>query len=138
MNYQAYSIALIEQVDLHANQLDQLSKKSSTLTQIEKTAVERSLQIIVEAAIGCSKQYGRKFSLVDRADSFQSIEQVADKCEVDQAWLPQLKGAVGMRNAIVHDYLNLNWELIGDVLQSRKYQTVALFVHLVCSRLREK
>jgi uncharacterized protein YutE (UPF0331/DUF86 family) len=137
VNYQAYSIALIEQVDLHANQLDQLSEKSSVLTQIEKTAVERSLQIIVEAAIGCSKQYGRKLNLVDRADAFQSIQQVAHKCSVDQAWIPQLKGAVGMRNAIVHDYLNLNWLLIEDVLRSRKYQTIAQFVHLVCSRLTD-
>ena len=108
MNYQAYSTALIEQVDLHTGQLDQLSERLSVLNQIEKTAIERSLQIIVEAAIGCSKQFGRKYNLVDRADAFQNIEQAASGCGVDQDWYSQLKGAVGMRNAIVHDYLNLN------------------------------
>ncbi|RLA42639.1 MAG: hypothetical protein DRR42_23050 [Gammaproteobacteria bacterium] len=137
MNYQAYSTALLEQVNLHSRQLDMLGNKSSPLNQVEKTAIERSLQIIVEAAIGCSKQLARKLNLIDRTDAYQNIEQAASECGVDQDWLPQLKGAVGMRNAIVHDYLNLNWQLIEDVLKTHKYRIVARFVRLVCTKLVE-
>src|SRR5690606_41691548 len=33
-----------------------------------------------------------------------------------------LKGALGMRNAIVHDYLNLDWTRIEAVLVNKHYQ----------------
>lgn len=135
MNYQAYVTAILEQVDLHSRQLDQLSGRVPDLSQVEKTAVERSLQIIVEAAIGSSKHFAKKNELVDRSDAFQNIEQAARECKVDQIWIPQLKGAVGMRNAIVHDYLNLNWALIEDVLLTNRYRVVAQFVRVICAEL---
>jgi uncharacterized protein YutE (UPF0331/DUF86 family) len=40
-----------------------------------------------------------------------------------------------MRNAIVHDYLNLDWELIQAVLDNQHYRRVADFVHDICEQL---
>lgn len=135
MNYDAYRTALLEQVNVHANLLDQLRDMPLPLSQIEKTAAERSLQLLAEAAIGCSKQLNRQQNLPDRAEAFQHVEQSVLFCKMPGAWLPQLKGAIGMRNAIVHDYLNLDWELIGDVIRRRKYAVLVDFTRGVCDTL---
>ena len=135
MNYEAYRIALLEQVNVHANLLDQLRDRPWPLGQIERTAAERSLQLLAEAAIGCSKQLNRRHNLPDRADAFQHVEQSAVFCRLPAEWLPQLKGAIGMRNAIVHDYLNLDWELIGEVIRQRKYIVLVDFTRGVCDAL---
>lgn len=39
-----------------------------------------------------------------------------------------LRGAVGMRNAIIHDYLNLDWRLLETVLSEARYRRVNAFV----------
>ena len=42
---------------------------------------------------------------------------------VDVDW----RGAVGMRNALVHDYLDINEEIVIQVLKSGRYQGVIEF-----------
>ncbi|MCP4076718.1 MAG: hypothetical protein GY744_11115 [Gammaproteobacteria bacterium] len=58
-SFEAYVYAISEQVEQHIAGLDELSDISvqSPLTFNQRSAAERSLQVIVEAAIGCSKHY---------------------------------------------------------------------------------
>ena len=135
MNYQAYVTALIEQVAVHRRQLDSLSGKKNLLSQLERSAAERSLQILVESAIGSAKHLNKKAGLPERLDNYQTIQQLTEELDIDPDYLPQLKGAIGMRNAIVHDYLNLDWELIQAVLDGKHYRRVADFVHDICEQL---
>ncbi len=46
-----------------------------------------------------------------------------------------MRGAVGMRNAIIHDYLNLDWRLLEDVLAEGRYRRVEAFVVETSARL---
>jgi uncharacterized protein YutE (UPF0331/DUF86 family) len=105
---------------------------------LEQTAAERSLQILVESAIGCAKHLNKKGSLPDRLDSYQSMQQVIEAYGISPDYLPQLKGAIGMRNAIVHDYLNLDWALIQTVLDKQQHQRLTDFVTEVCTYLNDK
>ena len=135
MNYQAYVTALVEQVAVHCRQLDSLSGQNNPLSQLERSAAERSLQILVKSAVGSAKHLNKKAGLPERLDSYQTIQQLTEELDIDPGYLPQLKGAIGMRNAIVHDYLNLDWELIQAVLDGKHYQRVADFVHDICGQL---
>jgi len=132
MNYEAYIAALTEQVAVHCKQLDSLSAKDKPLTLLERSAAERSLQILVESAIGSAKHLNKKEGLPQRLDSYQTITQLTEELDINTDYLPQLKGAIGMRNAIVHDYLNLDWELIQAVLDRQHYRRVADFIHDIC------
>ena len=135
INYHAYTIAIIEQADVHVHQLNELSSLNRNLTFLEQTATERSLQIIIEALIGSAKQLGKKLSLPIRNDSWQSVKQVIDYCQLDNSLDRDLKGAIGMRNTIVHDYLLLDWEIIGDVLSNRRYNSVVDTIKRFCQEL---
>ncbi|MEE8056221.1 MAG: DUF86 domain-containing protein [Pseudomonadales bacterium] len=135
MNYQAYTIALLEHVNIHQRQLDSLSDNNKPLSQLERSAAERSLQILVESAIGCAKHLNKKGELPERLDAYQAMQQVIEQYKITSAYLPQLKGAIGMRNAIVHDYLNLDWEIIQIVLNEQKYKRVVDFISELCGYL---
>ncbi len=49
-----------------------------------------------------------------------------------------MRGAVGMRNAIIHDYLNFDWKKIEVVLNGKKYQRVEKYINIVSTELSGK
>jgi uncharacterized protein YutE (UPF0331/DUF86 family) len=122
-------------MSIHQRQLDALSTKNKPLSQLEKSAAERSLQILVESAISCAKHLNKKEQLPDRLDAYQSMQQVIEEHNINPDYLPQLKGAIGMRNAIVHDYLNLDWDIIQIVLNEQKYTLLVNFSLELCGFL---
>lgn len=136
MNYQAYCDALTEQVSVHEGLLKQISQKSE-LGLLERTAAERSLQILAEAAIGAAKHANRKLQLPERSDAASSVAQLLEHFPCPEVDPQEIRGAIGMRNAIVQDYLNLDWKLIQKVISTGQYLKLGRFVSHCCKLLRE-
>ena len=138
-NLQPYVYAIMEQVDQHVAGLNELSDtlKKRPLTFNERSAVERSLQVMVEAAIGCSKHYLKKNGLPVPAEARVAVERVFEHKGITDVPLASIRGAVGMRNAIIHDYLNLDWKIIEPVLAQQAYTVVLQYVDVVGKALLE-
>lgn len=134
MNYTAYCTALIEQVSVHQQLLDQIRAKSE-LGLLERSAAERSLQIMAEAVIGVSKHTNRKLGLPERSDAASSATQLLEQSPCPGITKDEIRGAIGMRNAIVHDYLNLDWALIEQVIHNGQYRKLSQFVEHYCKIL---
>ncbi|MFK4751967.1 MULTISPECIES: type VII toxin-antitoxin system HepT family RNase toxin [Oceanospirillaceae] len=123
----------IESMRQHTQeQLDTLAELAELATQaplrkIERLAVERSLQILVEAAIGVAKHCCKQANIPASGDGYGTALKAHDML---QSQIPHavLKGAIGMRNAIVHDYLNLDWTRIEAVLVSHGYRKIGTFI----------
>lgn len=136
---QPYSTTYVESLRQHTREqldtLDELAElaQQSPLRKFERLAVERSLQILVEAAIGVSKHSCKHAGIHTPPDA--SSYTYAWACvlkthDLIQSQIPHavLKGAIGMRNAIVHDYLNLDWTRIESVVTTQGYHKVGDFV----------
>jgi len=138
-NFKAYVFAVTEQVEQHISGLDQLAEILLTrpLSFNEKSAVERSLQVIVEAAIGCSKHYLKLKQKPIPSDARGTIERTYELLGIQEPELYEMRGAIGMRNAIIHDYLNLDWKRLEKVLRERKYRRVLDYVKLVLKKMME-
>ena len=136
-NFEAYVYAISEQVEQHITGLDELSDISvqSPLTFNQRSAAERSLQVMVEAAIGCSKHYLKSKNKPVPAEARASIERVYEILSITNPDIKDMRGAVGMRNAIIHDYLNLDWKKIEVVLNGKKYHLIKKYIHIVSSKL---
>lgn len=134
MNYTAYCTALIEQVSIHAQLLDQIAEKKE-LGLLERSAAERSLQILAEAVIGISKHSNRKLGLPERSDAASSATQLLEQSLCPGVTKEEIRGAIGMRNAIVHDYLNLDWKLIEQVIREHRYRKLCEFTVHYCKIL---
>jgi uncharacterized protein YutE (UPF0331/DUF86 family) len=135
--YEAYVYAVREQVEQHLAALDELSARSEQrpLSFIDRNAVERSLQIVVEAAIGCSKHYLKQRKKPVPSEARGAIERVYELAGLTDPDIATMRGAIGMRNAIIHDYLNLDWARIEAVLAARKYHQVWQYVTYVSNKL---
>lgn len=96
---------------------------------MEWNGLEHALQLLVENAIGKAKHLLRLSGAtpppVSDYDAFAALYDVGicSEAEVD-VWAK----AIGMRNAIVHGYLNVDRDLIGAVLDSGAYRHVTDFL----------
>ncbi|WP_421856422.1 type VII toxin-antitoxin system HepT family RNase toxin [Marinomonas sp.] len=137
LDYEPYVMALNEQVEQHLSGLDELSAitHQRPLTFNERSATERSLQVIVEVAIGCSKHYLKSQGKPVPSEARASIERVFECLAITQPDIKDMRGAIGMRNAIIHDYLNLDWSKLDAVLKNKKYHLIDRYIQCVMSNL---
>ena len=136
-DYEAYALAVREQTAQHLAGLDELSAiiAKRPLTFNERNAAERGLQVVVESAIGCAKHYLKSRQKPVPSEARAAIERVYELLAITEPDIKEMRGAVGMRNAIIHDYLNLDWRVIEPVLKQQKYTAVQLFVKKVLGKL---
>ncbi len=121
----------------HVSALEELSETQAQrpLTFNERSAAERNIQVLVEAAIGVSKHLLKKLVKPVPADARASVERVFEQLGITSVNIEDMYGAIGMRNAIIHDYLNLDWEKIRPIITSKKYRIVADYVRVVSKEL---
>lgn len=135
--YEAYVYSVREQMEQHLDALDELRalQAQAPLPFKDRNSVERSLQVLVEIAIGCCKHYLRQRGKPVPSEARAAIERVYELTGLTDPDIHILRGAIGMRNAIVHDYLNLDWRRIEPVVADRKYAHVATFANAITTKL---
>ncbi len=95
-----YRAAIAEQLAEFEQDLNQLraGSEAKTLTKFEYLALERTLQLLVEVAIGISKRVLKSKGLAVPTEARKSLERLKqeglDSSNID--W----RGAIGMRNAL--------------------------------------
>lgn len=112
-----YRQAMLEHLKQLQEELQEIKSILDTegyLPTIAYRAAERNLQLLIEACIGVAKQSLKGQLLAVPSDARQSFAKLKAN-GLDASNIPWDK-VVGMRNAIVHDYLKLNPERIIDVL----------------------
>jgi uncharacterized protein YutE (UPF0331/DUF86 family) len=136
-NYKTYVYAISEQVEQHIQGLselvDVLSKRPLSFN--ERNASVRSLQVLVEAAVGVSKHLLKKENQAVPTEARTSIERVYELLAISQPPIEAMRGAIGMRNAINHDYLNIDWGLVEQVLLNKKYMAIQAYIQCVSRQL---
>jgi uncharacterized protein YutE (UPF0331/DUF86 family)/predicted nucleotidyltransferase len=103
---------------------EQLQELEHILTQrplsaIEYRALERNLQLLVEACIGLAKRVLKGHGCIPPSEARKAFEKLAAK-GLDNSTIEWTK-VIGMRNAIVHDYLDIDAARITTVLKNRDY-----------------
>lgn len=132
MDYDLYHEATLAMVRRQKAALcDAQARLESTgeLSALEWNGLEHTLQLLVNNAIGKAKHLLRLSGAtpppVSAYDAFTALYDagVCTESEVD-TWAK----AIGMRNAIVHEYLKVDRELIRAILDSGAYQHVTEFL----------
>lgn len=103
---------------------------ANRFTPLIYRATERNLQLLIEACIGTAKQAIKSKGQVVPSDARQAFELLRQRGE-DAGKLEWPK-VIGMRNALVHDYLNIESARIMDVINCRLHHDLFAFVrHLI-------
>jgi len=124
---EAYRDAMREHVEQLAEELAEIGQRlaEGPRTQILYRATERSLQLLVEACIGIAKQTLKGRGVQVPSDARQVFAKLG-------ALGLDLTGAdwnriIGLRNVLVHDYLNLSPERITEVVKGGSYKVLLEF-----------
>lgn len=104
-------------------------------TRIERKGAERTLQTLIESCIGVSKQWLKQKYKVIPSDAYQAILKVAEHEKSDPKQTENWRKIIGMRNAIVHDYLNLDDKIIKAVVRQKMYIELQQYVNKLADEL---
>ena len=108
--------------------LDEMQTKE-TWSKIELRAVKNSMQVLVENAIGKAKRTLKQYNcpIVPQKGS-DAFEFMYDMGLIEDETYRTMKSAIGLRNAMIHDYMNFNDAILKNVVHSNSYQEIIAFL----------
>lgn len=100
--------------------------KERSMSRYEAKASERLIQTLVEACIGIAKHRCKQLGYPAPDNAYVAFERLS---EHDVASMKSInwKRIIGMRNALVHDYLNINPEIIEQLIRENEYSSLVAF-----------
>lgn len=99
-----------------------------TLSRLEQNGVLHALQVLVENAIGKGKHLLRAANREIPVSAYDTFVFLADAGLINREQLNDWNRAVGLRNRIVHDYMNIRMELVLELVSKGDYQFVVDFL----------
>lgn len=124
----AYKLAMKAQIAEIAEELAEiqtLEAEQGYLPTMAYRAAERNLQLLVEACIGIAKQTLKSLGKNTPNEARQVFEKLKAEGQ-DHSQIPWNQ-VVGMRNALVHDYLNIDRERIIDIIRQGHHLALIRF-----------
>ena len=100
----------------------------ATLSLLEQGGTLHALQVLIENAIGKAKHWLKAAELevpVSSYDSFASLQRMGVFGLED---LNQWNAAIGLRNRIVHDYMNVDIQFVYNLVAQDKHCFIADFL----------
>jgi uncharacterized protein YutE (UPF0331/DUF86 family) len=108
--------------------LDELADRE-LLSPIEIRAVRSALQTLIENAIGKSRRLLKESNcpIVPRSGK-DAILFLYETGVLEEELYRELAGAIGFRNAMIHDYMNFDESVLMELLGSRRYRRIAEYL----------
>lgn len=98
------------------------------LSRLEQNGVLHAIQVLVENAIGKAKQLlkvAERQVPLSAYDSFRSLAEL-ELIKVDD--LNSWNAAIGLRNRIVHDYMNIDMIRVLELVKDGRYRFITEFL----------
>jgi len=96
--------------------------------RIERLAAERVLQVLIESCIGVAKHWLKATGKNQPLEAYENFNKLAELQKISLEELKKWRKVIGMHNALVHDYLTIDSELLQQVLAERHYQFLTDFL----------
>lgn len=124
-------IAYLTAIKHHLNECEQdlndlkVIVEARNWTRIEQSAAERRLQVLIESCIGVAKHWVKKELSYSPPEPRKALTMLVDKGLIDDS-IPWHK-VIGLRNALVHDYLEVDPAVVRSVIEQNYHQALLAF-----------
>ncbi|MEY4718700.1 MAG: hypothetical protein RL563_1318 [Pseudomonadota bacterium] len=98
------------------------------LSRYEYRAAERTLQVLIEACIGIAKHWTYVLFKTTPADGYTAFAKLSQH-GLEGIHDVQWRKIIGMRNALVHDYLNIEPDIIKTLIIQTTYEPLFEFAY---------
>ena len=134
---EAYIDALLSHLDACRMDIETLRDILSQRpwSRLEQHAAERTLQILIESCIGAAKHWARRETGGVSGEAMTAFQRLADKGVIDTSihW----RKIIGLRNVLVHDYLEVDSDIVRAVIEDGHYKGLLAFARNAVQAVRE-
>lgn len=132
MDMRPYFGTIQQNAETYQSELDQLKQILSErdLSNFEYRAAERCLQASACLAIGIAKHWAKSLAGTSPSDAYSAFELLSQYQHLSLEQLANWRKVIGLRNALVHDYLNIDPGIVRSVIAQGYYQQIFEFVAL--------
>jgi uncharacterized protein YutE (UPF0331/DUF86 family) len=117
--------------------LDEASRRINgrvPLSGLEENGVLHALQLIVENAIGKAKQLLKAAGEPVPVSAYDAFAALARLGQIGKGELSAWNAVIGLRNRIVHDYMNIDLGKVHELVGAGRYEFVLAFLRKPVSR----
>ncbi len=126
--YQAETALIAQEQTALLDEARETILAGSTLSRLEQNGVLHAIQMLVENAIGKAKQLLKAAGKQVPLSAYDSFLGLAELGAVQSSDLTAWNAAIGLRNRIVHDYMNIDMPRVLDLVKSRQYRFITDFL----------
>lgn len=111
--------------------LDEARRKlvaGEILSGLEQNGVLHALQVLIENAIGKSKQMLKAAGEPVPVSAYDAFAALARRGGIRADELPAWNAVIGLRNRIVHDYMNIDMARVLELVQLGRHEFVTAFL----------
>lgn len=98
------------------------------LNPLEQSGVLHALQVLIENAIGKAKQLLKARGEPVPVSAYDAFAALARLGAIEPVQLPAWNAVIGLRNRIVHDYMNIDMSKVLEVVSQGRHEFVAGFL----------
>ena len=121
-----YISEVTRHIDEYMQELDELSQIDQ-LNNRDYRAAERLLQLMTEVSIGLAKHWLKKHKSSTSSNAYQTFSELAQLGALTDTELLSWRKIIGLRNALVHDYLNIDQDIVKTIIKKQHYVTMHEF-----------
>lgn len=126
--YQSETALIAQEQSSLLDEASERLKDGGILSRLEQNGVLHALQVLIENAVGKAKQLLKASDKQVPLSAYDSFVGLAHLGYISEVELPSWNAAIGLRNRIVHDYMNIDMQLVLELVKNRHYQFITGFL----------
>jgi uncharacterized protein YutE (UPF0331/DUF86 family) len=126
--YQAETARIAAEQSALLGQAKQALQQAHLLSPLEQAGVLHTLQILIENVIGKAKQLLKANAQPIPVSGYEAFKALANAGRVPLADLHSWNAVIGLRNRIVHDYMNIDMDQVLALVAAGKEQFIVQFL----------